>query len=356
MKSEYVYLFLQPKEEYSFWTDRILEGIRQGVKETGGKLFVLDQNRVLPDLRDRNVLVAGSQIDWLQNTVSLLLEKEAHPIIVNACMLPFRSLRCSGVVFELEEILESCLNGLKEKGKKRIALLGVGRDSAADRAKVDAFTRTAASFEKGDIIWAESNFDALVESFLSSLPEEKYDAVICANDTVAIQLLKAKKTSHIDIIGIGNSYVGAFLGLTSICFNYFEMGKAAVSLYYTLSQKKSPCHMILSLPCYLENRDSAGISLPRHLPPKLSPSPDDRFHHPKTQNILRVEAMLQNSDDIDRAILYGIARGENTESIAAKLYFSDRAVRYRLTKLVNRYGFSGRLPLEEALKSAFFSQ
>ena len=356
MKGETVYLCLQPKEENSYWADRILEGIRSGIKELGLKLFFLDPNHVLPEVRGRYVLVSGSRIDWLQTTVFLLLEKGAHPIIVNACMLPFRSLRCSGVVFELEEILESCLNALKEKGKKRVALLGVRRDSASDHAKVSAFESSFASFEKQEILWAEKDVANCVSLFSESLAKEKYDAVICANDTVAVHLLKEHPLSGVDVIGIGNSYLGAGIGLSSICFDYYEMGKAGVSLYQILSAKKENCHVIVSLPCYFENRNSARLSLcssPAAAKQTASEN-QDYFRHPDVENMIRIEAIFQSGDEVDRAILYGIARGESVEKISSKLYFSDRAIRYRLTKLVKRYGFSGRGELEETLKQVFF--
>lgn len=70
------------------------------------------------------------------------------------------------------------------------------------------------------------------------------------------------------------------------------------------------------------------------------------------QNIIKVETVLQSVDPHDREILFGIARGENCDVIAEKLFFSDRAVRYRLSNIVRRFGFRDRKELEDALRRA----
>ncbi len=363
MKPDTVCLLMEPKEKHSYWADRILHGIQTGIKEAGSLLCASTDLSSFPDLSSRPVLVAGSGTDWLLGTVSLLLKQGAHPVIVNACMLPFRGLRCSGVVFELEEILQSCLEGLLAKGKTRCALLGVRQDTAADAAKVSAFRRYAPFFEQSDVIFAQSDLESCVEAFATNLSEQGYDAVLCANDTVAIRLIhhldqQSFDRKGLDIIGIGNSYVGAGIGLSSIEFDYFEMGRAAVGLHQTLSQHQTDCHMIVSLPCRMVWRESAVLphippALPRHTP---SGEKADYFHHSQVENLIRIESMFQSGDETDRALLYGYAKGESSDTIAENLFFSGRAVRYRLTKLMKKHGFESRAAMKEALKQAFSSK
>ena len=113
--------------------------------------------------------------------------------------------------------------------------------------------------------------------------------------------------------------------------------------------------MTASLPCRLVVRDSAplsGITLPPPMPPTVTPPQRSYFDGDEVQNIIRVEAMLQAADAADREILFGLARNESCDAIAERLFFSGRAVRYRLTNLVRHWGFENRTALEEAVKRA----
>ena len=159
----------------------------------------------------------------------------------------------------------------------------------------------------------------------------------------------------------GNSHIGSRMDipLTSVMFDYHEMGEMAVRLYHNLCQSPAPCHMTVSLPCRLIVRASAPLaetSAPAKMPLPVSPLtvPTRRsyFDGDAVQNIIRVEAMLQAGDTLDREILFGIARGETCEAIAERLFFSGRAVRYRLTNLEKRWGFENRAALESAMRRA----
>ena len=74
-------------------------------------------------------------------------------------------------------------------------------------------------------------------------------------------------------------------------FDYHEMGKMSVTLYHDLIRREAPCHMTLSLPCGLIVRDTA-------------------------------------------------------------IFFSGRAIRYRLSRLIREYSFSDRAELESSVRRA----
>lgn len=356
MQKQPLYVLMQPEARNSYWADNIRDGIRDAAREWRDAICSIDFAETMPDLSDRHVLVVGNNAGWLEAAIAQLASRGAHPVIVNACMLPVRQLRCSGVVFELEEMLDRCLELLEAAGRTRTVLLGTGPDSVTDHVKADAFAHPE------DIIWARGRLDDCVAEFAGGLEESGYDSAICANDTVAVCLihhltaLGYSLPERLYVIGMGNSYVGEGLSvpLTSVMFDYHEMGAMAVRLYHNLIQSRTPCHMTASLPCRLVVRESAPVSarpVPKELPPVTAPW-RSYFDSEAVQNIIRVEAMLQAGDAIDREVLFGIARGETCEAIAERLFFSGRAVRYRLTNLVSRYGFENRAALEAAVRRA----
>ena len=363
MKNETLYVLMQPEARNSYWADNIRDGIRDGAREWQDAICAIDFSGIVPDLDGKHVLVVGNNGGWLEAAVAQLVCRRAHPIIVNACMLPVRQYRCSGVVFELEEMLGHCLELLAAAGRRRCALLGVHSDSVTDHVKADAFMKAAADFRPEDIIWAPGRLDDCVEAFAADFESSGCDAAICANDTVAVSLIRHLTErgfvlpDSLYIIGMGNSYIGAGLRLplTSVMFDYREMGATAVRLYHNLRQSRSACHMTVSLPCRLIVRDSAPLSditLPPPMPPTVILPQRSYFDCDEVQNIIRVEAMLQAVDAIDREILFGLARNESCDAIAERLFFSGRAVRYRLTNLVRHWNFENRAALEEAVKRA----
>lgn len=360
MKREAVYIAMQPEAENSYWATNISEGIRRAAKDAQLETVTVDLSGELPDIGGRCVLVAGNDADWLDAALGRLSENGAFPIVVNACMLPIQRHRYSGVVFELEGMLDRCLELLSASGFCRTALLGVNPSSITDRVKADAFSRAKCRGEC-EIIWSPGRLDECVCEFASQFSESGFDSVICANDTVAICLLHFLSSAEVgfseslSIVGMGDSFVGASLGLTSIMFDYRKMGEMSVKLYGDLLRYGAFCRITMSLPCELVVRKTAAFA------ENTAPFCDNAevvrpkrryFDGGEVQNIIKVETVMQSVDPHDREILFGIARGENCDVIAEKLFFSDRAVRYRLSNIVRRFGFRDRKELEDALHRA----
>ena len=260
----------------------------------------------------------------------------------------------SDFVFELEETLRRCVSLFRASGRERTALLGLNPFSVADTVKAAAFD------EKSDIIFADNGIEECVKTFVDNLAQSGYDSVICSNDTVAVCLVKLmlKKgfslPDSLYIVGMGNSYVGSEISvpLTGITFDYRKMGEMAVRLYHNLRTCHLPCHMIASLPCGLVVRSSAPIDTEKTVNQKefsFEMNDSGYFSGHTVSEIINIEAMFQDSDDIDREIILGVARGADCDSIAERIFLSGRAVRYRLAKIVKKYGFTDRNELKKAL-------
>lgn len=363
MKKQPLFVLMQPEVRNAYWADHIRNGIRDGAHQWNDTICSADPSNSAVDLSGQHVLVAGNDINWLEASISTLMHLGAHPVIVNACMLPVRQFRCSGVVFELEEALGKCLDLLKASGRKNTVLLGANPHSVTDHVKANAFLGASSHLSEDSIIWAEESLDRCIAEFSEHLDRSECDSVICANDTAAICLSRCltslgyRLPEQLFIIGMGNSYVGAGMkkALTSVMFDYYEMGLMAVRLYHNLRQTPINYHSTMSLPCRLIIRDSAPLNDADSVPsiPHASDHLSNAyFESDVIRNIIQAEAMLQAGDPADREILLGILRGESCAAMAEKLFFSDRTVRYRLNKLVRQYGFQNRTELEMALRYA----
>lgn len=358
MKNRPLYAVFQDRPSHTYWATNIHEGICDAARDFGDTICPIELDALPPDLKSQNVLLVGNSQRWLKSTMPILIQHGTTPIIVNASMISDRSFRCSGVVFELEETLDRCMDMLKSAGRKHTVLLGLSQDSVTDHAKAEAFAQPA------NTVWAQDTLDACIRDFVDGLEKSNCDSVICANDTAAITLIRRLLEKNVSlpdrlyIIGMGNSYLGAGLALplTSIMFDYREMGAEAVRLYHRLSDRKTDAHITVSLPCHLVIRESAPLTVSsthEHAEDKMIlPAVSRYFSEEETQNVIQMESIFQSGDAIDREILFGIARGERSDELAERLFFTDRAVRYRISKMTKRNNFQCREELEKALKRA----
>ena len=66
-------------------------------------------------------------------------------------------------------------------------------------------------------------------------------------------------------------------------------------------------------------------------------SDDLYFECDIAQRIIRLEEIFQKCDNTDRAVIFGLFRGESVEEIAEGVFLTPRAVRYRIKNFFNRY-------------------
>lgn len=356
MKNGTIYVFAQPGTGNYYWAKNIFDGIRQASSEWQDNLrfCTFDDEGIASEINGEYALAVGNDFRWMESVIHQIVKCGAHPVVVNASMIPIEQFRCSGVVFELEEALRRCVELFRVSGRKKTALLALNPSSVADTVKAAAFD------EKSDIIFAYNGIEECVARFVDELPQSGYDSVICSNDTVAVCLVKLMQKKgftlpdSLYIVGMGNSYVGSGISvpLTGITFDYRKMGEMAVRLYHNLRTCHLPCHMIASLPCGLIIRSSAPINdekIPQQRDLLFEINKSGYFTGKTVNEIINAEAMFQDSDDIDREILLGVARGEDCDSIADRIFLSGRAVRYRLAKIVKKHGYSDRNELKTAL-------
>lgn len=367
MSSSPLYVLMQPKISNSYWVSNILLGIDKALVKYRDKLCIQDTSNangfsdLFSNLYKKPVLLVGNDSRWIEDTVNMLTAYESCPILVTPYMLPIHRTCCNGVVFELEEAVRYCKKYLTGSGHGNIAFLGANSHSVSDIAKQIAFD------DSENVYAANSTIEECIDSFLSMLPEKKYNGIICANDTVAICLINRMKSlgyripEDCYVIGMGDSCLGAnhTTSVSSVMFNYVQMGEQAVHLYHTVAKAPSPCHHTISLPCCFIVRESTGGStttgypiLHRQLDQEINTLPKDEYFTGETaQQILELETVFQKCDQTDRQIIFGLVKGKSHEQIAEQVYLTPRAIRYRINNFFKRYTSMTQSDFFTALKN-----
>lgn len=361
MQKNDVCVLVQPSEKEFFWINNILNGMQKMATRQEYNLCLISDGELVKIGTGVPVLIVGYTYRWVRNSAEEVVKQGCEPIIVGACLHPDLKEQCNGIDFELTEIVRKVIHYLEQAGCKRTALLGVNRSSIADREK----EKTVLGMRNGlcDIFVCGQSLSKCVDEFIESYSGTPYDGVLCVNDTVAIYLINRLKQKGIRVpddimvVGIGNSNLGQRhdVPITSVNFDYFEMGRQAIRVWGFVRKNTSASRLILSLPCELIIRGSTG----NFSPDNGDPVPDYDFgdgneayyYDPDVQSIIRAEAFLGECDDIDRDILYCLTENLTYSEMADKLKLTDRAIKYRVAKMIKNFGAKKREDISAIMKS-----
>ena len=208
-----------------------------------------------------------------------------------------------------------------------------------------------------------------VEDFLNSLEEHEVDAVICQNDTLAIHIMNRmledgfKIPEDLYIVGMGNSLLGQKMAipLSSIEFDYRELGTQAFGVWRYLQRSGAKVHIEVAIPCkfiprastgdYIQieawrNRGFENIEYDR----EIEINGDEFYGDEDIQKVLKFEVFLRSCDKIDNFVLAGIVRGMSDAKMADMYNISDRAIRYRINKMTKKLNVQSRDEIVSIIK------
>lgn len=365
MWKQHIPVVVQKTSAHSFWMDNILAGMRQIVSRQNYSLTFIDPK----DIEEQRgwdgmpVLVVGYLSDWLQAVLEALSKRGLKPIVVNGFVLSFTRDPYSGVYFELEKAVNQSVEYLMRCGKAHIALVGVNARSAADGQKKKAFLECMKAHDlDGSVFSFDRSLSDCVDSFIEAFPDTEIDACICANDTVGLYLINSmvnmgyKIPKDVFVVGMGDSMLGKShrISLTTIRLDYMEMGRQAIHLWQYIRKSDTDVQALVYLPCQLVVRDSTdNLSPGRTAQPQDMAEGDGDYYGNDSdmRRIIGMEDFLQNCDDLDRAILRCLLAHETYEHIAERVGLTDRAVRYRVSKMIRDLGVQNKEEILDEIKA-----
>ncbi len=146
---------------------------------------VFDGNR-------RILVVIGTSVAWVQDLLARLSRENIQVVLVSL-QSPAGTCGISTVLMDHERATHALLTYLCGLGRQSIALCGINPNSSADRLKESAFrafwpvSEQNAAQER--IYYNYASVSACCDQFCCQL-QPPCDAVICANDVVAIALIR----------------------------------------------------------------------------------------------------------------------------------------------------------------------
>lgn len=336
------------------WCVQCLDGISQEIARTHGNLiqFSLSDVNTLDAIAggtDRALtIVIGSLQSWIRHTVGILQQYHIHCVVLTSCM-SFTGLSISSVSIDYAAAVYTFCDYLLRCSREKIALVGVYRDSLNDLSKTNAFTHfmkdRLQEDADGNVFWVQDEIRPACEAFLEQVG--RFNAVICANDEIALYLLVLLRERNISVpqqlylIGLSGRSFSQYVhpGITSIHPDFQLMGKNAIRVYAFLSRSPEITSFHAQVNGRVVYRDSSArqpyTEQSSALFDDFSLKSDCFFNDPYMQPIFALEKLFSNCDALDLSILRCISEGKSYSRISQELYTTEYTVKYRLKRILS---------------------
>ncbi len=335
----------------SLWCQRILEGIVVTLKKKRRQYEVIcDDEYINPSCEDEIFLV-GSNDKWINERIEIFNSVGVVPIVVcnqngRICKGKYHS-----VTTDIENAMSELYEFLIKDGRTRFVFYGLNESSASDRGKAECFG--ALCKEGMAVIENNGSIDDAFTKLYGRINE--FDTVICANNFVAVLLVKRllevdeKLLKRIRIVSC------AKIMLSSVYDDYIvtqgtdfeELGRVSAELYEFLSNKEYVSSVTLSVKCHgIENAKNV---IRRES--EIKTVSEDAFYKDSTiLSALKIDKLFSVCKNEDLQILRLICMGKTYTNIAEECFMSESNVKYHVKKYAEILGLKGREELRKMLK------
>ena len=364
-------IYIHPEFKDTFWTQLSLKATNAEITRKrytaqyieAENVADIDFDKIYENDDKRILLYIGHSVSGTPEDLKILTDNGVHVILLNyeSSVL---SGNCSKVLLNYRDGMQKSISYLTANKHDRIALFGINPNSSTDMLKDSYFVeylRERGGNPTRDIYYNYGSIDGCFGRFAENRAD--YNAVICANDVVALALIQNLKKigvhvpNDIYVTACGGSSMLSSIAsttITTVFADQYELGRQAVLTYSYLY--KNPCDIALSVKveAKLTVRASTNFdpdpgqnivtSLQKQVPNI------DFYDDPVIQKIFTVEGLLLNCDELDRGILKGILDGETYPSIAEKLYTSENVISYRIKRMCKITGTNKKSELVTLLE------
>lgn len=342
-----LYLIEEPEYRQSVWSKKSVALVKK-LKEKKIEYKQINEISEISDF-DNSVLVAISDVSsWKRNVIAY----------------------CNAVQLPIIILTDGIQHNLGAYEKKRIAIFGVNQNSDSDLDLVEKIY-TEIKFEVQDVPIVYNNNENLEKSFWDFFENrEKYDAVICVNDLVALyftDMLKKHDKATLErlfIISFNALILSALHSpsITSFSADDSAFVNAIIEIYQILKDQKEMSRIHIRIRQELRICETTGF-LP--LVPKKRDYGKKTYYGEANGNMLflkwldnnnlntynSLEKMFAECDKQDFLILLMLQEGNTVTEIAERTFTSLGSVKYRIQKMLANSGTENKRELLELLKS-----
>lgn len=359
MSQNVIPVFTDSKYVQSSWFHETICGLEASAARHRLSVQIFETDCSLPDLQALSsvVIVIGGAMNPLTQIVSYL-HQAGKQILLAGIDASFLDIPASCVTLDRSEEMNLLISYLYRCNRCHIALFGFQPDSVNDitRHRAALFYARLQGFpiESEDVYFCQPDFLSCFRAFQNHV--QKYDAVICPNDVVAVSFIRHALEAGISIpkdlyvTGTGDLMVSKYCrpSVTTIAMDFHTVGTETFTLWNVLRKNSTadkPLYLKASAPGTLIIRGSTGhipLSVDKRSDLSVEFQEDSFYDDPTIQNMVRFENCLLQRDAVDLQIIRGILAGLSYEAISESCFLSVSTVRYRISKIFADAKVSGK--------------
>lgn len=350
MHNKQLFVFVEPTYISSAWCVKSMEGLEDSCAKNHISLRILESFSDIMPARVNMVVLVSASVNWTHYMVKRMREMGIKTVIMGA--FPNNIAEdVSGPLLNRRLVVESIVKYMYDCGKRKIASVGNDDTEINDIQRQQYFLGMVEclglDIGEADIYKQDQDIDACVSHFMDNV--QKYDAAVCVNDYVGVQvLLEAKKRNirvpeDLFVAGSGDLIIGqcAKPTLTTTTLDYYTMGVQTLSIWKLLDENPAVTSANVFIHCDIISRESTAF-MPVLEYTSMQPldicEPIANLHRPVMATLHKIEKCLLACDPLDYSIVAGLLRNNSYEKIASDLFMAPGTVQYRLKKLYSIAG------------------
>lgn len=341
-----LFVLCDPGYRNNVWCDHKLRGIQDEANRRREKLRIFTDIELFEAAASKcdkasSVILLFDAISYIQKIAPVLSRLKIHPIfsgLVSGIRLP---VDFSCVSPDMNGCCRMIADYLYSSGKTRIAEVGINPNSWSDVSRMEAIGRYLDKDEHS-VFYAKEDLSESYRDFLAV--HDKYDAVICTTDHIAISLIEYLKENNAYnpsqfFISYGDTTVARLYdeGLTSVTVPYYTCGKVAAETHFNrLKHGWSAATILVQSELIIRGSTNHVQYTPSNVPPlpqDLHPERKPIDFRLPNENIGSLERLLAVSDLSDLRLMYCMICDYSYEETASLCFMSAETAKYRIRKI-----------------------
>ena len=368
MRDRVLPVFYDEKSAASTQYSNTLQGIKAAAANSGIKMLPISEEEVdtlnfseLPSI----AIVTSASMPFVMSVIRQLRAANCRTVLAGMDSEQFgHDISCATPSRRAET--QQLVNYLYNCGKNHLALVGFGRNSINDDFRYHAAMSAVAVWGKpltdSDVWLWQRDPRPSFEAFLDVA--DRYDAVICPNDIMAILFIDSCKAHGLKVpedlyvASFGNMNVGRFYSpsVTTMTMDMLTVGKQAFNVCRFLSygDDTQQTALKITVPSRILVRESTGCQIIGNDQTVVMPAlqADTFYYNPAISVLVSIEACISQRDRIDFHVMNDLMEGKSYEEIADRLYISGSTLRYRLNKIFADAGVKTRQEFEALIRQS----
>lgn len=302
------------------------------------------------------VILLGVDRLWITENLRRL-EESGHKVILLSGVVEKISSNISRIIVDHDDLIQKNVSHLRQCGRTKLAFFGGQKNDTSDNNKAESFSKL---FSAGRIYNITENIEECFCRLSGHLHE--YDGIICANDIIAVYLLKRCKElgisvpEQLSIVGNGNLWITANTtpSITTVSVDVSKIVAVILNICKSFYQYEEIASVDVYMKSFMIPRASTGYANFEADSTEYMKAPRLIYESSNTDKeliaIQQIDRIMSSLSHDKLQLLERYLKGETYDSIASQMYVSEETLRYHIKKIYKALGVHSKKECTMLLK------